>query len=138
LRGEGLKKLLRRPKFWVILISVSFGVFLIAGPTISDPGEGVIAVSIVNDTPVPVSMALCADWHCRHTSERLVLVEPGSFFSQNAGPNSEQVLALIINRSYDRILGSAVPGAPFRCVRLDVGPEVKDTYMLTSLVPCDS
>jgi hypothetical protein len=138
LRGEGLKKLLRRPISWIILISVSIVVFLAAGPTIYDPGEGVIAVDIVNDTSVPVSMAICTDTDCRHIAEKLDLVEPGSYFPQNAGPYGREFLAVAIKRSNGRILGSAVPGAPFRCVRLDVGPEVKDSYMLTSLVPCGS
>jgi hypothetical protein len=125
---------------WIILALCAIATFLLVGPPAQDSGEGVVAVKIVNNGPAVVKIAVCMDARCEELADPLTDLNPGDFFLQNAGPNSEQFFAIGSNSesSDGSQIGSRVPGRAYRCAYLDVGADVKDAYSLSSLTPCSS
>jgi hypothetical protein len=120
-----MRNIRRRVPIAVLLLSL-FAMYA-CKVRISDPTEGNHAVSILNDTPNTIYIALCVDTRCTTLAPGGKVLQPGESLLQNMQTDSQLQFSVKVKDS---------PSAVQRCKELTVGHVVAKQYLVSSLGRC--
>jgi hypothetical protein len=118
-------------------ITAVAGLFVIgAVASANDPDkiQGVVQVSVVNDTGLTLRLGLCHNQSCSETDVGQVL-KPGDTYDQAVEPNESQLFAVAVAPE-GAVRSAAVTGEAYRCTQLTSGAQVAARYLISGFVAC--